>query len=266
MTADVAARRANHYHLGTQRPFNYCYIRKNGCSAFKRLFVAQSPHDFASSGLSEMAFMVRHHRATDADLSLPTVLILRDPFERIASAFLNQFIMRLGRNETELHESVAHVTGTPPADLSFGTFVEGYVLKAGAALDRHFHPQASHVLPMAYSHVLSLGDVARGMAGLLGERIATEFFGKPVNAAQRFELKNHGGDAHTPAGALASAFAENKALPPKSALLTAETRARLAPFLQQDAALWHAFQSADQDPITGHVTLDLREFGLDTSR
>lgn len=261
MAANDAARRANHYHLAAPHPFTYCYIRKNGCSAFKRLFAAHSPHDFAASGLSEMAFMVRHHRATDAELSSPMVLVLRDPFERIASAFLNQFIMRLGRNETELHESVARVTGKRPADLSFTTFLKAYVLRAGAALDRHFHPQSTHVLPMSYSHVIALGEIERGMAGLLGDAIAAEFFGTPVNAAKRFETDSHGGDAETPAGELSAAFADHKTLPEKSSLLTADIRGTMAPFLEQDIALWSAFRNAPKDPQSGHAALDLQGFG-----
>lgn len=133
---------AQHYLLPDEagRRIVYTYIRKNGCTAFKR-------HILESTGQSAWdAPAVRRLRvppavieAGDLDLS---IFVHRDPFERAVSTFLNKFVALSGAED--VLASYAARTGRDPGTASFAQVLD-YLQGGVARVDCHFWPQKAHL-------------------------------------------------------------------------------------------------------------------------
>ena len=78
---------------------SYTYIRKNACSAFKRLFAGETHHDFSSYSTALKA-MINLHLENDIrriESSDFRVFVYRDPVERVLSACESYRICRENR-------------------------------------------------------------------------------------------------------------------------------------------------------------------------
>src|SRR5688500_14430029 len=102
-----------HLAIETTPRVGYCYIRKNACSVFTRLILDLTP----GKGEKDIRFLSRHHRLDYDDLAecAHVVFVIRDPFERLVSGFVQQVVNRALGPYPELEESVRALTGRPRA-------------------------------------------------------------------------------------------------------------------------------------------------------
>ena len=174
-------------HFGFEmrgRRILYCYIRKNACSAFKRMITVRSPERAKLDGFSSrLKFLRRFHgvrdiRAEDYD---HTIFVHRDPVERLVSVWRNKFVQRDGHDD--VFASYAAVTGRDPARASFAEFLEVYMAHPLPELNLHLHPQATCLAAIRYSDALPLRDLHDHMVPIIGPKPAERFFRQPTNAS-----------------------------------------------------------------------------------
>jgi len=167
----------------------YVYIRKNACSAWKRVFVAESEHrSEANKSLAPLEFMNKFHRASTIDTVMAVenrIVILRDPIVRVYSAFINQIVMRLDR-QYGLHQEVQSACRKPIGKITFNEFVNDYLLKTKISeLDGHFKPQHLSLLKIEYSHTWDLSNLHTEVSRLMGKEFADKYFLSKVNSTSR---------------------------------------------------------------------------------
>ncbi|MBK0400382.1 sulfotransferase family 2 domain-containing protein [Limibaculum sp. M0105] len=153
------------FELGGSR-IAYAYIRKNGCSSFKRAL----GFDYATNVRTiARAHPYRPWRRYDA-----TIFVWRDPEERLLSLFRNKIIQR--DHADGILASYRRVMGAEPA-----TF-EDFVRFACRDADPHCWPQCDHLMPIRYTHAIPLSRLYQSMCGIVGEE-AAEPFVQPYNAS-----------------------------------------------------------------------------------
>ena len=204
-TADATWPRGRHGHVGwpysqmmviPSKRLVYVPIAKNGCSSVKRLMVGLS-------GLSHPPEMLEHVHACldfyETGLQLkdwPTssrqrflcepgwfrFAVLRDPCERLVSAYLEKFVYNrhLPGNQIHTDPVVRAVQGTAVADhlrgISFGEFLRSLDQSSGVPPDPHWCDQHDY-LP---AELTDLRCYALHQLPLVAEDI-TVFCGHPVH-------------------------------------------------------------------------------------
>lgn len=237
---EVLSKRKLHFHLKTKDyEIAYCYIRKNGCSSWKRFFAAQSPRrSEAASYPNLIGFMGKYHKIkTTAALSQiqDRIVILRDPIDRFFSAFVNQFAMRLNRRSC-LHDLVRAKLNRPLEAISLSDFVYEYLLQSSPSeLDGHFWSQTSHLSSVEYKHMWMLGDMFDQATHFFGSDIANSFFLKPRNSTSHFKRTDDFSHL-TPCKDFYHTYAENHILPSQSSLLEDSILEALKYFYSDDYA------------------------------
>lgn len=215
----------------------YCYIRKNACSSFKRMFLDMCKAEFdPASGDRRIDFMIRHQmmRSADAARCDRIVFVYRDPVERIVSLFKNKFIMRDGYED--LFQSYAASVGEDPNRASFRRFVQEYLRRDLRGLDPHVLPQAYHLKRFRYTDAIPIQDLHQRMAAILGEELAGTYFKRPVNATSSAKIELHGA-MDTPAEVLAERFSAQNTMPRDEDLLDQNLKASLREIYAADAAM-----------------------------
>lgn len=165
----------------------YCYIRKNASTAFKRLILDLSPHRSAIDQCkSRIQFMDLYHRESRIDALESCdyrIFVYRDVLERIASLFVNKFIVRSGAEN--IMKDISRRLKKSPEDVSFINFVTDYLGRAQNVndLDPHVWEQIYHLRPVRYTHAIAIKRLEGEMSEILGLEIAHEYFGKKTNSA-----------------------------------------------------------------------------------
>lgn len=222
----------------------YCYIRKNACTSFKRLFMDHPPKGAkAAAELRPIDFMRRHmlleERArSDCDAA---IFVYRDPVERILSLYRNKFIAREGNSDLFSHFHL--LTGMDPGRASLRSFVERYFRKRFIKLDRHVLPQRLHLQRMVYTHPTPIGALHRTMSSILGAGLADEYFRAPENATRMRRTEAVSGAADLPAEALTRRFRASGALPSDDSLLDDDLRRGIERIYRMDVALIDTLQA-----------------------
>ncbi|MCP4381016.1 MAG: sulfotransferase family protein [Hyphomicrobiales bacterium] len=165
----------------------YCYIRKNACSAWKRLFINESPHDFSQFHPPlALAFMKKFHklRSSDAIQSHDRqVLVVRDPVERYISAFLYLFVARYRNPTPRIEELVTTKFENKFEDITFDIVLDRQLPRVGRkTLNSHFWPQTWHIANTIYSDVIPLNSLHDSMVGLVGKGISDVYFQQKTNS------------------------------------------------------------------------------------
>ncbi|MBU2963479.1 sulfotransferase family protein [Citreicella sp. C3M06] len=189
-----------HYFLPNEdgKAILYTYIRKNACSAFKRLMAEKSPDK--TPGLKKF----KQFRVPLDNVSFDeAIFVYRDPFDRAISAFLNKFVDKSGN--ADIFESFKSQTGKDPYTATFRDFTQ-YLDAPFKNLDPHVWPQKSHLLEVDYTLPLEMKELPATMAKKFPS--ISEAFQKPVNKSYKHET--HTGDlCDIPVDQITSAGKEN---------------------------------------------------------
>ena len=251
-----------HLAIGTSPRVGYCYIRKNACSVFTRMILDQSPGP-RPEGENALRFISRHHRLDYRDLAscAHVIFVIRDPFERVVSGFVQQVLNRALGPHPELEDSVRALTGRTRAELSFADFVESYLGSGDfARVNVHFTPQVAHLAPIRYTAVLHDRTLAADAAHVFGPDVAERYFRKPMNAMGQIARHRDPDAWKTPAGELRRRLEATGSLPDRADLLTPPLMARLSEIYAADLTLYDRYRRArEADPdrppaldMTGH--------------
>ena len=257
-------RARNHFRIDVGRSVGYCYIRKNACSAFKKLVVdtSRAPGSARSNvkPRDRLRYMTEHHRLSRRDLKgmERVILVLRDPIDRVVSGYLNQFVLRLDRRAESMHPVVESAVGKRAGDVTFRDFVERYLGETSTRLwNKHFVPQIDHVYPMRYSDVVWQGDLEADMGFVIGRSLARTYFGRQKNAVRHSDVGATTRASNLSAHRLLRRYQDDGDLPRKDAFLPDELRACLGDLYADDVRLFAWFMDLRQGKA-GPVAMDVR--------
>ena len=229
------------FHVGG-RTFAYCYIRKNACSAFKKLIVDLSEHrHLCPPDRNPIDFLVRYHQEDSlAALSRcdATVFVYRHPVERLASLFINKFVMRSGCDD--IFADFRQATGREPGTVSFRGFVGGYLSGDLLARDPHVWPQHAHLHHIRYTDAVFIGDLRPHMSALLGPELAERYFGKKTNASEGRTAATNSCLGTWSADELAETFRARGILPGADQIATPDIAEEIAGIYADDLRLFHS--------------------------
>ena len=161
----------------------YAYIRKNACSAFKKLFLGESAHRKRYTGTNRVRFLNEYH-STRGMTAIPkdarTMLVLRNPYDRLVSLYLNKFVVRRGYKD--IFNSYRRLTGGDPTNVTFLEFLTKYVGESPfAELDPHVLPQTRHLAAIPYNSPVRFEHLFDDLAKVIGQQYADTYFKKKTN-------------------------------------------------------------------------------------
>ena len=199
----------------------YCYIRKNACSAFKRLIVGLSDAGPKPKPRENPLFyMLRHHRVEnfkDIVKADHVIFVHRDPIDRIISLFKNKFIQQ--KENIDIFKNYWNVTGNDPTNATFRDFVENYLNNHMDELDPHLLPQRTHLLPIVYTDSIPILKLHEAMATILNIQTADTYFSSEMNSTITRQNYENLMVADTPAVELHKIWLKERALPTRQSFL-----------------------------------------------
>jgi len=217
----------------------YCYIRKNACTSFKNMFMDiapkgavrhqnQRPIDFLQKN---MRLRRKHIRTCDR-----LIFVYREPVERIVSLYKNKFIMRSGNKD--IFKTYEKLTGTPPEEASFQSFVRDYFKNDFSVLDRHVLPQRRHLYHAVYTDAVPMERLHPCMRNIIGGELADKYFLHKSNASHIAAPTTNSNDVSgISSEELFEAYSKNDILPDNVQLLTEELEAWLKNVFREDIEL-----------------------------
>jgi hypothetical protein len=171
----------------------YAYIRKNACTAFKRLInrrlhpkyavkmaLGQEKHDRYHIQGNMKYFALPRKGDIDPTRYDEIIFVYRDPVDRFVSVFTNKFVD--DDNNVDIRTNFEGLTGIDLEDATFRDFML-YAQNDFCSLDCHLAPQKSHLRNIPYSRPIALGQLSSTMTELIGAGAANEWFGRKVNAS-----------------------------------------------------------------------------------
>ncbi|PJI93182.1 sulfotransferase family protein [Yoonia maricola] len=175
----------NHFEFVVDsKKYMYSYVRKNGCSAFKKLIHGISPFaDNVEDAHVDLAFLRRHHtfdKSSDLNAFAATIFVYRDPFERLISAYTNKFVQQKGQED--IFANYKKKLWRDPNKASFKKFVLSYC-RSVENRDGHIRAQCDHLLPIRYNAVFPLHELYENMKLLIDPELADKYFARATNAS-----------------------------------------------------------------------------------
>lgn len=210
----------------------YCYIRKNACSAFKRMILDRAGYRGEwddAIGFLEENFAPK--RIADVRSAAWRIFVYRDPFDRAASLFRNKMVVQ--ENASDFLRSYAETTQSDPMDATFDLMVRSYLERSPS--DPHVHSQAAHLLPASYNLVASMETLADDMKAVVGEELAKRYFARPVNESSAMLFAEPSSDV--PVRLLRERYAATGELPGAAALASPELRSTIQRIYRADYKL-----------------------------
>ena len=183
-----------HYEINLGgRKILYAYIRKNACTAFRRLLNDEyhrlhpstdgarqrKREDFLLSG-NMKTFLVLRKDLNDVSAYDNTMFVYRNPLDRLISVFTNKFIANKGAKD--IARNFENLTGLDFDEATFSDFMS-YAQNDFEKLDRHLWPQKAHLWDIEYTDAISMDRLQQSMKGLIGGRHAKRWFGRKVNSS-----------------------------------------------------------------------------------
>lgn len=135
-----------HLYVYPRLGIAYTFIPKNACTSFKRT-LGQAEGWLQEGATTAHGFPVaRWMRGLAAYRGAEErIVVVRDPFDRILSAYLNRFLMRRdAAADHAMATGLASIVGRPDAttaDVSFADFVEYLTRTPNRRLNEHWRPQ-----------------------------------------------------------------------------------------------------------------------------
>ena len=210
----------------------YCYIRKNACSAFKRMMLGEA--GYTGEWHDAIGFLQKNfgtNRVADVRSADWRVFVYRDPFDRAVSLFRNKMVMP--DDARDFLRSYAEVTGSDPLDATFDKFVRSYLSRS--SLDPHAHSQSSHLLPVSYNLVANIETLAEDIRPIIGDKLATRYFARLVNESSAALFSEPSSDV--PVRLLRERYGETGELPGIDALDNPELRSMIRRIYRSDYKL-----------------------------
>jgi hypothetical protein len=139
-----------HLYVYPRLSIAYTYIPKNACTSFKRTFgEAEGWLSSRSPSAHEMRVSwwlrgLAHYRGSDEH-----IVVLRDPLDRVAGAYLDKFLAHKEPAAAQAMASglgaIVHPNATP-ADVSFADFVRYLSSARDRDLNEHWRPQRDFLI------------------------------------------------------------------------------------------------------------------------
>jgi hypothetical protein len=159
------------FELGGKR-IAYAYIRKNGCSTFKRALGFAPDTD-----IREIEPLHRWSPWRNYDA---IIFVWRDPEERLTSLYRNKILERQGADD--IIRAYTSSMGEEPS--TFEKFAEFALLNA----DPHCVPQRDHLKPLRYTHAIPLSGLHAAMSEIVGAD-AAEVFAHNANPSSQANVE-----------------------------------------------------------------------------
>ncbi len=145
----------------------FTFIPKNACSMMRFSIAAENG---CVASLDDVHWIHRNNHTFVPTLgellrARFTFVILRDPFERLRSCFLDK-IVRMEPNIWVVREETGR--GFEPSELTFRSFVD--LVANNPTADHHWRPQSDFLVYETYDAVFHMKDLS-GMAAVLEERL-----------------------------------------------------------------------------------------------
>jgi hypothetical protein len=227
--------------------FAYCYIRKNACSAWKRLLIHESPVPYQRSDWkSEIAFMSAHQglrTIEEIDRCDHRVVVLRDPVDRFVSAFVSLLVTRTPPATRRLKRVSEKAFGRDVFDLSFDQLLASQLPGRASrrrGLDKHFWPQVWHLAPTRYTDVLDIDRLGVDMKRLIGEELGARYFDKAVNTTSTARAFDDPEAPSLPARDLVERFRVTGRLPSKASFTGGGRGDEIRTAYDEDSSLFEA--------------------------
>ena len=160
---------ANHALVAYRTGAVFTYIPKNGCTTLRYSLalangVINGPEDFVWIHANNGTFSASLADLVRADMS---IVILRCPFKRLASAFLDKFVS-YERNAWNFRRSMDDAIDLP--DLTFRQFANELLnLQGLLRSDDHWRPQIDFLVYEDYTHWIGLSELSNS-----NERLAAD--------------------------------------------------------------------------------------------
>jgi len=133
----------------------YCPIEKNACTFFKQMLIehGECRNEWQDSGMDVHTFLQQSKKLRLAnekqirDASFLRFVVVREPIERIVSAYLNKFVRNhdypMAQQASEQYASLGRADAQPNRLMTFRQFVDLLGIQADSDLDTHWRPQIS---------------------------------------------------------------------------------------------------------------------------
>jgi hypothetical protein len=219
----------------------YCYIRKNACSAFKRMILDRAGYEGKWDDALQFLSRFAAPDLAAAKAARWRIYVYRDPFDRMVSLFRNKLIMQEGDRDFLPH--FESISGLAAPEATFRQFVTGYLTRKPG--DPHVRSQASHLLPIDYNCISTPETLFADMLAVVGKDLAAKYFAEPVNDSSRALFDEPSADV--PVAELRERYAAAGELPASAALGDPELRAIIRRVYRDDYRL--ARQAAAARPL-----------------
>lgn len=219
----------------------YCYIRKNACSSFKRLFVENSHRPFRHEVDDRLQFMKKYHSVRNIrslEKCDHILFVCRDPGTRLVSAFTNKFIVK--SNNRDIFSDYYRVTGKNPETATFRTFVTEYLRADFSELDPHVIPQSYHLLPIQYTDAIPLTELFEAMSNIIGAQMAQMYFAEKTNDSASRARCSLAEAPDLTAAELEKLFIETGSTPRSEDFLAGEVLDEVMTLYEDDYALYQS--------------------------
>jgi hypothetical protein len=195
-----------HYIAVQKHRIIYCPIEKNACTYFKRLLLEQSEvaQEYRESGLESHTFINQRQKLLLSDLrqlrdeTYLRFVIVREPIERVVSAYLNKFVLnqnfRWAIDAAEKYAAIDPSFQEIDQSLSFRQFVQMLAAYPDDQLDLHWRPQSAFFDPVVgcFDYIVPMESISQ-FVNVLETRCNTTFSRQKTRNQNQYQFyANHG--------------------------------------------------------------------------
>jgi Sulfotransferase family len=158
-----------HLYVYPRLRLSYTYIPKNACTSFKRTF-GRAQGWLAADGPSAHEMTLRWWLSgiVRFPVTEERIVVVRDPFDRVLSGYLNRFLMRADpAADHAMRTGLAKLVGPEGSrdQVTFADFVEYLSTTPSRRLNEHWRPQSDFLLG-SYTRMIRFEHLAEDTAFL----------------------------------------------------------------------------------------------------
>jgi hypothetical protein len=244
MDIERAAFALPHLYVYPQVGIAYTFIPKNACTSMKRT-LGEAEGWWSDDGTSVHTVAKRQwlggllrYRSVDEH-----IVILRDPWDRLLSAYQNRLLVRRDRvSSRAMERGLAEKLpdGARRGDVSFRDFLEYLARTPSRRLDAHWRPQVDFLWG-SYTRILRFDHLTADSAFLADHELSLHRADGHGTSALRRDVGP--GWGHRPARALRKLKEQEGVLPAASSMYDDELRNLVAHRFAADVELWQRVAS-----------------------